>query len=180
MSNRDRDTRGETLVQSVRFAISQALKHQVRTALPGIVQSYSPATGRAVVQPALDYLLTSGDSIARAVLVDVPVMQPSGGGFVAHFPLVVGDVVWLMFSERDLAAFKQSLRRGPPPSGDIMPLSGAVAYPGWGQSVTPPVAGGVSIQTLDGGTAIELRDGQVTIRASSIRLEYQGGSQVWP
>ena len=47
-------------------------------------------------------------------------------------------------------------------------------------SVQPPAAGGVSLQTVDGATAIELSEGLVTIQADRIRLEYQGGSQEWP
>lgn len=170
MTNRDPDVREERVVQGVRFAIDQALKHQVHTSIPGIVQSYDAATARARVRPAVDLLLRNGASMPRAVLLDVPVLIYGGGGLFVHAPLAQGDTVQLLFSERDIAAFKQTLEAGPPPSDEIMPETGAVAFAGFLPSGAVPQAG-LSIQTADGVTRVTVEDGQVTIHAASIVLQ---------
>ena len=41
-SNRDPDARYESLPQSVPWYVGEALKHQVRTAMPGVVVEYDP------------------------------------------------------------------------------------------------------------------------------------------
>ena len=134
------------------------------------MREYDPMTRRARVQPAVDLLFTDGSSTPKPVILDVPVLFPGGGGFTLHFPLVAGDAVMLMFSERDIQAFKETLAIGPPLSADIMEIQHAVALP-----VFPPedlvIQGdGVFLQSndretyvnLDAGTLDATVDGGVT------------------
>ena len=106
----------------------------------------------------------------RAVILDVPVMWQSAGGFTSHMPLAVGDTVMLLFNERDISGFKQTLESGPPLSDDIMEMQHAVALPcGFGPQTITPVDGAV-LQTNDGSTYVSVEDGQVTVRASTVIL----------
>ena len=52
--------RKDTPERSVPYVIRQFLKNKVNTSIPGIVVSYEPLTRRAVVQVALNILLTNG------------------------------------------------------------------------------------------------------------------------
>ena len=181
MSNRDSDARYEHVQQGVPFFGSELLKHQVHTSLPGVVVSYDATTRRARVQPAVDHLVSPegnpnaefGDlePMPNPIILDVPVIFPAGGGYTVHFPLLPDDPVLLLFSERDIAAFKQTLRSGPPASDDVMEIQHAVCIPGFvfpneGDVMIPPPdippgtfpdwLYGVTIQTNDGLTYVHL------------------------
>ena len=160
MSNRDPDAREETLNQGIPFFGDQLLK-RVHTCLPGIVQSYNAATRRARVQPAVDLLFTDGTSMEKPVILDVPVLFFTGNGFTAHTALTAGDAVQLLFSERDIARFKETLETGPPLSADIMEIQHAVALPGF---VPPGVmlsGDGMIFQSNDGMTFLHINNGTV-------------------
>ena len=75
---------------------------EVRTCLPGIVQSYNGTS--AVVKPALPKQLANGDTLPAPQIVQVPVCFPVGMGGKAQItvPLTAGDDVILHFSERSL------------------------------------------------------------------------------
>ena len=75
---------------------------EVRTCLPGIVQSYKGTS--AVVKPALPKQLANGDTLPAPQIVQVPVCFPVGMGGKAQItvPLAAGDDVILHFSERSL------------------------------------------------------------------------------
>lgn len=162
MSNRDPDSRYETLPQGIPFFGRQLLK-QVHTSLPGIVRAYNATTRRARVQPAIDLLMTDGTSLPKPVILDVPVQFPSGGGYTLHFPLAVGDPVVLMFMERDIARFKETLETGPPLSADIMEIQHAVAYPGFVPPNMSVASTGVVLQSNDGTTYVSVEGGTVDV-----------------
>ena len=176
MSNRDPDARYESPTQAIPFWGEQLLKHGVRTALPGVVVSYDTATNRARVQPAVDLLLTDGQSQTRAIILDVPVLFQSTSRYISHVALEANDPVWLMFSQRSLTAFKRTLTQGPPDTDAIMSETDAVAFPGFVPMNAVP-RDGYSIQTTDGSTYIELTEGNVTVMAdSSTYIEVTNGN----
>lgn len=161
MSNRDPDARYDTLEQELRFAFDQWLK-RVKTVLPGVVVSY--LAGRAQVRPALNQLLTDGSSMPRPPVLDVPVMLQAGGGLVAGVPLAAGDPVLLLYSHRDIQRFKETLLAGDPPTATVFSDTDVVALPGFVPlSFTPASTTGLSLQTVDGTTALIVEDGKVTI-----------------
>ena len=180
MSNRDSDARYESLPQAIPFVGAQWLK-QVHTSLPGVVTKYDAETRRARVQPAVDKMLAPRGSpyagfpnlvpMPYPILLDVPVIFPSGGGYTVHFPLLPDDPVLLLFSERDITDFKDKLESGPPASDAIMEIHHVVALPGFvfpneDDVMIPPLdipfgmepdwLYGVTIQTNDGLTYLHL------------------------
>ena len=171
MSNRDPDSPYNRLSQALDFHFGQSIKN-VHTALPGIVSSYDRATKRAVVQPALNIRATSGQMIARAPVVDVPVIFPAGGSFIIQFPLTAGDAVMLIVSERGLDQFKQGFVVSNPPARVCMRESDAVAIPGFGESTNQPADNdALTIQTADGETYISLKPDDIRVKAATITLE---------
>ena len=164
MSNRDADSRYELPQQAIPFHVLQMLK-TVHTSLPGIVNEYDATTRRARVQPAVDLLMTDGTTKPKPILLDVPVLFPTGGGFTMHFPLVAGDPVMLLFAERDIAAFKEALEVGPPLTDDIMEIQHAVCVPGFvppdtmAPVLAPPNVPGLLMQSNDGMTYVNLQEG---------------------
>ena len=176
MSSRDPRLRLETARQVFAYVCDRTLR-KVRTAIPGTIVAYDAETRRARVEPAVEMLLTDNRSMPRAVILDVPVLWPSVGDWLIHFPLAAGDHVLLVFCQRDISGFKALRRRGRLPTDRILDEQDAVALPGFGPTgrTTPASATGISIQSADGETAITVEDGHVTIKASRITLDYPGG-----
>ncbi len=104
------DSRQPTLAE-VLEAVMRARLAELFTALPGVVESYDKAKQKANVRIAIkDRLeLADGEEVADyPVIPNVPVVHPSGGGFVAAFPLKAGDPVLLVFSARSIDVWKSS------------------------------------------------------------------------
>ena len=181
MTSRDPDLAYQELPEALRFFGAQLCK-TIHTAVPGIVQRYNRDTNRAAVRPAMDLKLTDGTTKPRPLLVDVPVLWPSGGGFTFTWPLFSGDTVLLAFCERDISGFKQDRSARWLPSSRMLAEADAVAVPGFGPDGmwSPATTSGVALQTYDGETAVIVEDGHVRLKADRISLQYDGGTAEWP
>ena len=150
--------------------IEQWVRLNVHTVQPGIVRSYDPNTKRASVQPALRTLVVSADdpdpaAIDKRPILNVPVMWPGGGGITMLHPLSEGDAVLLLFSERGLDAFKQTMKEISDPEIRFFEMKDAVAWPWFGTfGITPASDDGATIQTEDGRTFIEVSPTRVRVR----------------
>jgi hypothetical protein len=82
------------------------------TALPAIVQSYNAENNTVEVQPAIKGKLTAQDGSVKDInmplLVDCPVLWPSGGGFLLTFPIAQNDEGLVVFASRCIDAWWQS------------------------------------------------------------------------
>lgn len=100
------------------------------------------------------------------IILDVPVIHPSDGGFVVHVPLRRGDPVLLIFAQRGLDAFKETFAEADPQKGAFFNERDAIAVPGFGAlDITPASATGLSLQTEDGETSMVMERGHITFRA---------------
>ena len=107
-------------------------------------------------------LLNDRTQLAAPVIADVPVLHPSGGGYVAHMPLAADDPVMLLFSDRGLEKFKLTYRNSAPDT--IMELKDAVAIPGFGPlSQTIPVTDGAYLGTVGGDEYVSVRAGEIKL-----------------
>ena len=117
----------------------------VFTCIPGVVHEFDAASARAVVQPAIDGM-EDGLQVPHPPLLDVPVIYPSGGSYMVTFPLIAGDGVLLLFSQRGITDFKDRLRQGEdvansrPDPNVYFRVQDAVALPGF-------VAGDVNVSS---------------------------------
>lgn len=117
-------TNAPSLTQLLKHAIEMRLL-DVHTALIGRVQTYYSETQTADIEPVLKRTLSTIDGEIKQeslpLLIDVPIIFPSAGGFFVSFPVKPGDFVQIIFnevsidSELDLSRFS---------------LDGAVAIPG--------------------------------------------------
>lgn len=82
------------------------------TAMPAVVKSFNPAKMTAEVQPTIQARITDIAGTPRWVtmpmLVDCPVVFPSGGGFALTFPIKDGDECLVVFASRCIDAWWQS------------------------------------------------------------------------
>ena len=173
MTNRDPDQSYRRAESAIPFFVDQAIKG-VCTGAPGIIESYNPNTKRAVVQPALNRMVGSLEDAApirKPLISDVPVIHPSGGGYIVHIPLRKGDPVWLQFSERGIERFKETFEVSDPPLDSFYAERDAVAFPGFGALNITPAGTGLTMQTEDGVTFVELKPGSVRIEAANVHIE---------
>lgn len=104
------------------------------TALPGIIESVDLSAMTCVVQAAIQAPINdeNGDTtfVNLPLLLDVPIVFPSAGGFTITFPLAAGDEVLVVFGSRAIDAWWQSGGTQKPVESRMHDLSDAFAIPG--------------------------------------------------
>lgn len=131
---------------------------QLHTMLPGIVQSFNPATQTASVQPAIKRIFTEQGAVNLPLCVDVPVEFPGGGDFFLTFPVKAGDECILVFSERCIDNWFQQGGTQEPAEYRLHDLSDAVALVGLNSQPK-------NIPSFN-STDVELRDRGRTVRVT--------------
>lgn len=112
-----------------------ARAQEVHTAIPARVEAYDPATQKVDAKPLVQRRVLGANGAEAVepipIVASVPVAFPRGGGFFLSFPLQVGDLVLLVFTERSLDKWLDG--RGEevdPVDLRTHDLSDAVAIPG--------------------------------------------------
>lgn len=87
----------------------QGLQASIWTALPGRVEAYDPVKATVSVRPTIQARYTDEAGVQSwltlPLLVDVPVVFPSAGGFSLTFPVSEGDECLVVFSSRCIDAW---------------------------------------------------------------------------
>jgi hypothetical protein len=121
------------------------------TAMPGIVQSVDRSAMTCEVQPAIQGTVEDETGATQSVnlplLVDVPIVFPSAGGFTITMPLAVGDEVLVIFASRCIDAWWQSSGVQRPMEMRMHDLSDGFAIPG--PHSKPKVISGISATDLE-------------------------------
>lgn len=157
--------RGEllnSLVDSVEAAMN-GNQAGVWTAIPGIVNSVNFAQMTCSVQPSIQGIVTNEDGTTSyenlPLLINVPIVFPSAGGFLITLPLAQGDEVLVIFSCRAIDAWWQQGDVQPPVETRMHDLSDGFAIPG-PRSIPKVVSGisstGAQIRNNAGTTYIEI------------------------
>jgi len=104
------------------------------TAMPGIVTAVNLSEMTCTVQPSIQGTveLENGttQSVNLPVLIHVPIVFPSAGGFTITLPLAVNDEVLVVFSSRCIDAWWQSGGIQRPMEARMHDLSDGFAIPG--------------------------------------------------
>lgn len=154
------------MTDALQFVFNQLLK-TIFISIPGIIETYDPQTKRCRVKPAINILLTDGETEAQSSIENVPVLWPSGGGFSLLSPLPAGTPVEIKFSQRGITKFKETFSRENPGNG-VFDKEDAHVVAGYGPlSVTPATTDGISMQSDDGLNYVYVEDGIVKIKATT-------------
>jgi hypothetical protein len=143
---------------------------ELRVAGPGKVLSYDAIKQTADVQPMWmhserDDEDDSKDTYELPVLKAVPVCWPRGGGYFCSFPLTAGDGVLLVFSDRNIGAWRDSGQLVDSGDERTHTLGGAVAYPGL-DTVARAIAGASADHAVlgkEGGSQVHVRAGEIRL-----------------
>jgi Phage protein Gp138 N-terminal domain len=150
----------------IRIAL-EGLQAEVWTAMPGIVKSVNFAQMTCEVQPTIKGSIEDETGAVQSVnlplIVDVPIVFPSGGGFTITFPIASGDEVLLVFASRCIDAWWQSGGINPPAEARMHDLSDGFAIPG--PRSLPHVPAGYS------STSLQIRN---TAQTSYIEIDATG------
>lgn len=104
------------------------------TSLPGIVTKVTLAAMTCEIQPAIQGSIEDENGRVTLVnlplLLDVPIVFPSAGGFALTFPIAVGDEVLVVMASRCIDAWWQAGGIQRPMEARMHDLSDGFAIPG--------------------------------------------------
>jgi len=174
LSNKDLEKDYSNLTDVLQFVFNQFLK-DIFVSIPGIIETYDPATKRAKVKPAINIKLTDGSTQAQSSIINVPVIWPAAGGFCLIAPLEPGDPVEIKFSQRGITKFKETFSEAEPGNG-IFEKEDAHIIPGYGGlEITPATVAGISLQSEDGENFIFIEDGFIKVKTPGAVAIEAGG-----
>lgn len=172
----DRRERTDNPVEAIRAAL-EGMQADMWTALPGVIESYDAERQTCTVQPAIRGKVEAPggavNSVVLPLLVDVPVVFPSGGGFTLTFPIAPGDECLVVFASRCIDAWWQSGGVQEALAARTHDLSDGFAFVGprsQPRSLPEVSAEHVQLRTDDGATYLEIQPGG-KVRVASVDLE---------
>ncbi|MDB5444982.1 MAG: hypothetical protein JWQ97_299 [Phenylobacterium sp.] len=112
--------------ESIRAALD-GRQTRIWTSLPGIVQSFDAIAQTCVVQPSIQGRVAKPDGSVQPInlplLLDCPVLFPSGGGVTLTFPIKKGDECLVWFASRGMDFWWQLGGIQPPAEARMHDLS---------------------------------------------------------
>ena len=159
----DRRERINDYTETTRLAL-ESKQAEMWTALPGIIENFNPVAITVTVQPSIKGQIqdeTGKTTVCNLpLLVDVPVVFPSGGGFVLTYPIKKGDECLVVFASRCIDGWWQNGGIGGTPDERMHDLSDGFAIIGprsQARKLEPAVdAQNVQLRTDDGKAHISL------------------------
>lgn len=153
--------------------VRQALM-QIDGMLPAVVTTVDRAAGKVSVKPLVMAGTAAGGKVSRPVVPNIPIMTMGAGGIYASFPVKVGDLGFVFAADRDTSLFYQSQGGEDWPNterihsfsdGGFLPL----------KLFNFSIAGGVlsdgfSLQTDDSQTFVTLKDGEIQLKATFVKI----------
>jgi len=159
-----------TLARVITDAIGAKLA-DTHTAMPGIIEEYDAATGKASVQPALKRTYETGEVVNLPIINDCPVMFPRGKNFSLTYPLVKGDSCLIIFSERSIDSWLVQGGLNDPNDTRKHDISDGIIIPGLFDFSVPAEADAENvILKNDKLKIILLPDGKISISDGSVEL----------
>lgn len=159
------------------FVDSWANAH-IRTAMPGIVETFNPDIGRATIRLALDLPALVEGEVPRqqALLPNVPILLPGNSRWAVSVNLERGDNVMVVWSKFGLNDWKS---RGyqEATAGTLFDYNGCVAIPWHNQADHEAPSTGLRIASADGSTVIELTETGIRIDCPESMEIQVGGTQ---
>jgi len=156
------------------------------TAIPAIIQSFNAAAQTCAAQPAIQgrFRDQNGNLVYSnlPLLLDCPVIFPSGGGYSLTFPINAGDECLVIFASRCIDAWWQQGTIGKPLELRMHDLSDGFALPGCRskpRAISNISTTALQLRTDDGATFIQIApNGQVKISAKDVKV-HAANSYAW-
>lgn len=174
----------DSLVGVLRSVLDKHLQG-VDDMLPARVVAFDRKKNRVQVAPMIRVVTTAGQTVGRAQLSSLPVIQIGGGGHVLLFNLKAGDLGWIKANDRDVSLFLQGFAESQPNTMRKHSFSDAVFIPDvmkdW--ELNPEDEENAVLQSLDGtlrislgSERIKLTAGPVSFSVTPAGIDIQGGT----
>ena len=163
--------------EALRMAMDGRLS-SVWTAIPGIITSVDLEKRTCSVQPSIQGRIQNPDGsyqfVNLPVLVDVPIVMPSAGGFTLSLPIAADDEVLVIFASRCIDSWWSNGGVGVPMEQRMHDLSDGFAIPG--PKSTPNAtalhATNVRLMKDDGSAYVEVTpSGAVNVKGTVAEIE---------
>lgn len=144
---------------------------ELRVAAPGIIKSFDPAKQTVSVQIAIKERVKINGKISHEEippLVDVPIVLPRAGGYVATFPIQPGDECLVIFGDNCMDGWYQSGGTQQQMDKRRHDLSDGYAVLGvWSQpkKISNYSTDSVQLRTEDGDSYIEIKGDHIKMRS---------------
>lgn len=139
--------------------------------LPAKVMAVNADRTRVQVLPLIQMVTTLGERVGRAQLMEIPVFQAGGGGFVLSFPVKAGDLGWIKATDRDISLFLQSYAEVPPNTKRRHVFSDAWFIPDVMHGFTVADPDAAVLQSVDGTVSVALKTDGITLSVGPAVLE---------
>jgi hypothetical protein len=126
----ERMTEKNTLAAAIETTVMTLLAANIHTCLPGRIETYEFKKQKATVKPLIKRKYVDDTVQELPVLTNVPVVFPRTKKSGITFPLIRGDGVLIVFSERALERWKSSGDDTEPGDSRKFDLSDGLAIPG--------------------------------------------------
>ena len=154
---------------------------KIWTALPAIVENINFAQQTIDCQPTIQGVITQSGAdgleietpVNLPLLINVPLMFPSGGGYVLTFPVAQGDEVLVVFGSRCIDSWWQSGEIGPQMEARMHDLSDgfAILAPKSVPNAIPSISTtGTQLRSLDGTVYIDIDGNAITVNSDSFTI----------
>lgn len=152
-------------------------KSVLRVSCPGIIQSFDPITQTCTIQPALREEITKEGYTKKwmnlPLLLDVPIVIPSAGGYALTLPIKKGDECLVIFSDSCIDAWfsyggiQNQIEKRRHSLSDAICIPGLYSQP----NVIPNYsATATELRSISGTSKISLSENQIKIDSPSIVL----------
>jgi Phage protein Gp138 N-terminal domain len=161
----------DTLAGSMRFAFFKLLQG-VNGVLPAQVLTVSDDRTRVTVQPLIAVVSTTGAQIQRPRIENVPVATWGGGDLFLSFPLVPGNLGWIIANDRDISLFLQTYNATAPNTGRIKNFADAVFVPDimTGYTINSDDVNNAVLSNKDGSIRISIGANGVQVTAPTVTI----------
>lgn len=152
----------QEVVQEIENLVMDAMKG-IHTAMPGMISSFDPGSGKATVKPSGKFTSSGGKRMEYPAISDVPVAFPvcQSAGVGVAYPVKAGDSCIIIISEVELDEW----RSGAESEGSLQfDLSSAMAVPGL------LVGGGEMIQKACARDAVVIAGGASEVMVSEDQI----------
>lgn len=169
----DQRTRFDDLDEAIQSAVDGRLA-ELYTAVPVRFVSVDPQKQTAVLQPLTKARVRKPDGseewVSLPQIMDAPVHFPTGGGVAMTFPIQAGDEGLAIIASRSQDAWQQQGGEQQIPDTRVGDLSNAFVMAGFRSNpnaLTAVSTQSAQIRSADGQTVIDIKSGQVQVKAQS-------------
>jgi hypothetical protein len=162
-------------------SLREQVKKEINSARVGVIQSFDAAKQEVTVKIAQQQVTSIKPDGTRTLaeyplLLRVPVVFPSGGGFTMTFPIDEGDECLVVFNDRQLDNWLTSGPGLPPSMGRVHDLSDGIAIVGLRsnpRALSSVSTNSVQLRSDSGSTLVEVAGGGVVrvVAPTKVRME---------